>query len=1487
MRFCIYLLFTSFLFSAASAFSQNQIKEFTADELVFPKELKEFFKTAQDEKGGRDFIENFMDNYWKKEQVKFDESEKEYIYKTCNWMLKKRLKPTPDFKAFLNSMIAFKEGKKDGRTYILWQKAIEKLQGAKTLTSFSNFIAMTENLFFNNTIYKSITTQWRASSSDWSIEFDSVPKIKFTQTDIACLTIGDSLNIHKTTGIYFPVTFKWIGNGGIVDWKRAGLEDSKIYAELKSYIIDFKKSGYEADSVMYHNPNYFDKTLAGVLKDKVLSDMNEGRAIYPQFDSYDKRLQIRNIYKDVDYDGGFAVKGAKVLGSGNEENPALFKFYREKKLFLTVKAKSFILRTDKIASERVAATFYWDADSMYHPGLPFKFIIKEREVSMIRDNSGIAQSPFYNSFHAIEMYFEEIFWKMDQPRIDMKMIIGANESNANFESTSYFRDNRWEKIQGTQDVNPLFKIKAYAKQIGSNTIDVDGLAKFMNIAPSEVYPYTVGLAIKGFVNYIDGQKKFTLKDKINDYPLYKMAKKDYDVLEFKSSIPGDKINASINLLNFDLKINGIREIFLSDSQKVNIIPSRGEIVVKKNRDFLFAGVVSAGRFTFYGKEFSFEYDKFKINLKNTDSLKIKVLSKTKDEYGEYPLVEVNTAIENIEGDLLIDNPSNKSGRVNFPQYPIFNSKKDSYAYWDKRSVQRGVYTRDKVSFHLEPFTIDSLDNFKDEALHFAGDFESGGIFPNIHENLVLMPDYSLGINTLTAGLPAYADKGKFESRITMSNRGLRCDGTLNYVTSTFKSTDFVFFPDSMNSTIQTFEERSQASEPEFPEANSTDDYVHWMPYKDFMTIQEKEKPINMFDGKSVFHGKLKLSPKRLTGNGKSVFYKASLTANLQVFKKDIFDSDTCDFDMENLSGDSTGIAFMSKNLKAHIDFKNKIGDFTSNGGGSYVNFPINQYLCFMDNFRWFMDKANVELSASEKVTKKLDTNDDLDLTGAEFISTHPDQDSLRFLSPRAKYDLRKNIVSCSGVRYMNVADARVYPDSGKVIIYKKAKLETLTNAKILANTTTKYHEMFDATIDVFGRKHYEGKANYKYIDELKDVQILHFDKVSADATGQTVATGKISDSLNFQLSPAFEYRGNISLQASIQNLFFKGSFRIKHDCERLVKSWVQFDADVNPTDVYIPISERLVDINNLSVGAGMNLSTDSLHVYPSFLSNKRQASDPEIATAFGFLYYDKKSKEYKIGSKEKIKEINFPGDYVSLNTKGCSVYAEGKMYLARNTGQVKFLAWGSAEHNLITDTCKFETVMSLDFFFDNGLIKGYGEKLEKATTLEGTPLNRPIFERSLRMMLGKEIADKLVSQVNLYGAFKKIPDELEHNLFFNDVKMKWNPETRSFISIGKIGLGNIYKNQMNKYLNGKIEIIQKKSGDSFTIYLIDDNNNYIFFQYAQNQMQAYSSDEKFNTALRELKPEKRKSEKDKEPTFTFQLGNSSAVNKFIKKFKEE
>ena len=41
------------------------------------------------------------------------------------------------------------------------------------------------------------------------------------------------------------------------------------------------------------------------------------------------------------------------------------------------------------------------------------------------------------------------------------------------------------------------------------------------------------------------------------------------------------------------------------------------------------------------------------------------------------------------------------------------------------------YPRDKFSFHLEPFEIDSLDDYSGAGLSFAGVFRSAGIFLNL------------------------------------------------------------------------------------------------------------------------------------------------------------------------------------------------------------------------------------------------------------------------------------------------------------------------------------------------------------------------------------------------------------------------------------------------------------------------------------------------------------------------------------------------------------------------------------------------------------------------------------------------------------------------------------------------------------------------------------------------------------------------------------
>ena len=179
------------------------------------------------------------------------------------------------------------------------------------------------------------------------------------------------------------------------------------------------------------------------------------------------------------------------------------------------------------------------------------------------------------------------------------------------------------------------------------------------------------------------------------------------------------------------------------------------------------------------------------------------------------------------------------------------------------------------------------------------------------------------------------------------------------------------------------------------------------------------------------------------------------------------------------------------------------------------------------------------------------------------------------------------------------------------------------------------------------------------------------------------------------------------------------------------------------------------------------------------------------------------------------------------------------------------------------------------------------EKFEASTSMQPVPFGRSQYERALMEFIGKKEADKLISQVNLYGAFKKIPDELEHTLFLSDLKMKWNPRTKSFTSFGPIGIGLIQKNQLNKYAKGCVEIVQKKSGDYINIYLEDDNNNWYLFTYGTGTMMAISSDEKFNSAIKDLKPEKRKLEKNKDEKnsapYQFTIGTLSKKASFINK----
>lgn len=1452
----------------------------------FPKDSIEFFETMNAylsgaRKEGKDFMKQFKEVWY---GGYFSEKQRNGVYLVSNKMLKKKLRAFPDFKNYLFTVGSFvvDENQTD-QSFDAWQGIILKLLEERKKKKFTDFLGFCNNLFRENSIYLSASTKWSSNNNDYEFGFDSLPKITFDTLDLICYAKRDSMKILGTKGAYYPTEKTWVGKGGVVNWMRAGLLEEEVYAELSSYRILCSKSEYTADSVQFHNSFYLDLPLKGKLTDKLLANMTANKTPYPRFDSYDKRIRIENISPGVNFDGGFAMVGAKFLGKGDENQKAIIEFIRDDTLFLKAYSESFSIRTDKILSTQAGVSIYLDKDSITHPGLNFKYLFDKKLVTLYKENSGIAITPYRNSYHNLEMDFEVLNWKTDQPILEFTNLFGGTKTDALFTSSDYFKEELFKKIGGISDVNPLYVIKKMVEEYDTTSLPVQELGYALNISESAAKNLIVQYSTLGLMDFNFDYGLFYVDQKLIDYVRASQKKIDYDVINIYSDIEGTP-NAKMNLLNYDLSINGVRGIVVSDSQQVVILPSQQQIKMKKNRFFEFGGIVKAGRFDFYGKLFSFDYKQFKINLTNVDSLRIKALSGEKDMNGNPILKPVKTVIQNVNGDLLIDDFANKSGLKDFPEYPIFNSFDKSYVFYDKKEILDGVYKRGNFYFQLEPFTIDSLDNFSNEQLRFNGTFTSANIFPEFKEELTLQSDFSLGFirKTPPDGYPMYGGKGQFYDDIKLSHDGLRGDGKLDYLTSTTYSQDFIFFPDSMNTLADQYFIEEQKGGVEYPPVKAEKTRMVWLPKEDVMYATTTADGMEFYDGKSFFEGTTSYGPEELRGDGIYHFERADLISNQFVFKFITFDADTSSFRLKD--GGTGGFALKTNNVKAHVDYKGRFAEFKANGKADPIEFPVNQYLCYMEEFKWYMDNGAIDLTSSRAKAVAADVK----LEGSKFISINPEQDSLFFYSPLARYDSRKHIIEAKDVLYINAADARVYPDSGAVTIRKKAKMDALLNSKIVANSVTEYHTVYNANTNIYGRKNYASAGNIDYVDETGEKQTIYLHSINVDTTGQTVGKGDISDTITFTLSPQFGFEGGVKLYGSKQFLVFDGATRINHDCENLERPWMKFESEVNPKEIYIPIDTGMKDTSGTFMTSSINLNVDSIYLYSGFLTKRSNYSDINVLPAYGFLHYDNASKEYRIGSKEKIAELLLPGNYLSLNTEECKVYGEGLIDIGAKGGNVKFNGAGNIVHNQIDNSSVFDLLMTVDFFFDDNSMKKMADDINENINLQPVDFSRKTYEKGLKEVVGEEQADEIITQLSLNGKIKRLPDELNKRLVFSDVKFKWNEDLNAYKSFGKLGLTNINKEEVNKYLSGGIMITKKRSGDIIDIYLEVDAKNWYYFSYRRNLMKVISSNETFNTQIKELKRDKRRYDNAKgEEPFTFMFGTEREVRDFKRDFESE
>jgi hypothetical protein len=1479
-----------------TVYSQNSfaqlpdITQYSENPAAFMEEIKMTFEVANIPKSEiKEYMSRFTEAW---NNPRYNQNLKNATLNTFNLMLRKRIKILPNYQIYLNAVMNFVYSKQTESSFESWQGCVMNILYNESIKNYTNFLEISENLFLDNIFYKTPVYEYKSSSSNFRFEYDKGPKITFPALTIICFNgQRDSTALYDTKGVYYPNDGVFKGSGGKVTWLRGGLLENVVWAEIKDYEIDLKRGGYIADSAIFYNKEYFNQPIKGTLTEKVISE--KGRNIsYPRFESYNKKLKLENIVKNIDYTGGISMRGPDLIGSGDKNSKAELIFKKGGKPFLTAKSRKFGLsRKDDLKAEYCNINISINGtDSIIHPSVSLKYDISKNKLTILRIVKGVSKAPFYNSYHQLNMYFEEMVWITTSDTIKMSMMLGNLSEGALFESINFFRVENYDVLKGMDLITSLISLRDYSKQNnGKRDFSGNDFARFIKSDPKYFLPSLVYLAGFGFLTYDAESDMLHINSKVNEYMDDYTKKTDYDVILFPSFTNGDK-SAELNLKTNDLTLFGVKQISLSDSQYVVAYPAEQKLVVKKNRNFDFKGVINAGYFTLFGKDFTFDYDKFTMYLKNVDSVRMKARAFEEDTHGERPLMTVTSVLEKLNGTIEIDNPKNKSGIKPYSKFPIFTSETHSYVYYDKRYIQKGLYPKNKFYFDLDPFVIDSLDNFKTEGVSFPGELVSAGIFPTIRDSLRIQPDFSLGFTKKAPpeGYPMYGGKANFSNTIVLNGKGLGGDGSLKYLTSTTQSNSFVFLPDSVNALAQAFDIEEQQTKPEYPQVHGEDVNINFRPYKDLLRAwNNKGKTISAHNKQSEFEGLMKLTPELLTGRGLAKFGSGRLQSRLIKYGSHTIDADTSNFSLQSdeFSLKST-LSFTTENVKSHIDFNTRKGEFASNGSGSIVRFPVIQYICFMQSFNWDMDSDDIEFGA--KAAKAVANQKDINLQKLEFISTHPKQDSLRFEAASAKFNPRKNIINASDVDYIKTADALVYPDSGKVFVEKNANMRAFSNAKIAANSITKLHNLYNCNVNIAGRKKYTGSGYYDYIDDTKKKQTFFFSAISVDTTIQTVAETDIPESLGFKLNQYFEYKGKVKLQATKNFLVFEGNTRLTHNCAMLPKTWFRFETEINPDDIYIPIGKDPVSSSNMPLAASLMVNAgDTTQLYGSFLSPVKSVTDSRILSAEGFIHYDKPSKEYRISNKDKLVEQSLPGNYLSLNTKDyCSLFGEGKLSFGESFGQLNVGAYGNANYMFRNDSTLLNMIMYFDFFFDDNAIEKMGKSFSSFQGLTAVDYTRPVFEKQMREMLGKGEAERLISQLNVYGKFNKLPDELKKTLFLTSVKMVWDKNSNSFKSIGQIGVGNINKAQINKMVDGKIEIIKKRGGDIINIYLELDENNWYYFNYNRGTVLAVSSSSEFNDIIKNLKPDKRKQEVKGQPDFYFNLCAPSKKAQFLRKGQE-
>jgi len=476
-------------------------------------------------------------------------AEKEAIASLLGQLVKKRMQPHPEIKYFLDVTFEFAKQKKSRNELTRWLGVLSRQAREARIQPFQGFLEASQTFLAQNVININRDVVWSVSSENFTLPVDSLPYFSFGTTDLTCAINGVGDHISQTSGKWFPLEKRWEGADGKVNWKRVGLDPDSVYAELSKYKVALQGTQFTADSALFHHI-LIKEAFMGKFED----NYRDIRALEsPKFVSYSKNVKFANFVPGVDYYGGIGIEGKKMVLAGDKNKPGRFEIKGKPHGKAVIRSNTFVLSTRFISTIEGMATLYTGTDSIYHPSIVVSYDLQTQTLTLSQGRNLLSKSPFFNSYHQIEMDAAAIIWNMQNGSLVVKKGTGlVKEGDAYFTSVNNFSPQLYRQTQGYDQVNPLNTVYGLVQQKKNQSFTVSDLASYMNMTGEQAKMFAIRLASSGFLNYQFLNDRIEAQPKLQHYIEASMDKRDYDQISIFSK--NASTNASLNLNRMTLRI---------------------------------------------------------------------------------------------------------------------------------------------------------------------------------------------------------------------------------------------------------------------------------------------------------------------------------------------------------------------------------------------------------------------------------------------------------------------------------------------------------------------------------------------------------------------------------------------------------------------------------------------------------------------------------------------------------------------------------------------------------------------------------------------------------------------------------------------------------------------------------------------------------------------------------------------------------------------